>query len=198
MTETFYTRIPTLSNSELLDYIHNSSKYKFEAIEVAVIELRKRGYNISDDELLSIQESLYQKNAAKNFLDFPPNRILDKIGIRYYNFLSFIVLAIGLGSSIIIYLTTAPPQLNSLGYDPLNTKKYLRQLEVYGGEMNVLATEFMQWFDGLWQGRSLAFTIGIISAFVAFLFWFIGIHLQTNLDNDSRNEADHKGITKRA
>ena len=60
--------------------------------------------------------------------------------------------------------------------------------------MNVLATELMQWFDGLWHGRSLAFTVGIISAVLAFLAWFIGIPPQTNLDTDSQNEADHKGI----
>ncbi len=183
-----------LSNSELLDYFHNSSKYKFEAIEAAVIELRKRGYNISSDELLSIQESLYQKNVVKNFLGFSPNRILDKIGISYYNFLSILILVIGWGSSIIIYLTTKPTPLNPLGYDPLNTKKYLRQLEVYGGKMNILATEFMRWFDGLWQGRSLAFTVGIISAILAFLLWFIGLQLQSNLEADSQNEADQKRI----
>ena len=139
--KSFYTRIPTLSDSELLDYINNYLKYKIEAIEVAVIELRKRGHNISNDELLSIQKSLYHKNVEKNFLDFPPNRIVDKIGIRYYNLLSIAILAIGLGSSILIYLTAKSEPLNPLGYDPLNTKKYLRQLEVYGGEMNVLATE---------------------------------------------------------
>jgi hypothetical protein len=194
MTETFYTRIPTLSDSELLDYIHNSSKYKFEAVKAAVMELRKRGYTISNDELLSIQESLYQKNVAKNFLGLPSNRILDKIGIRYYNFLSILILIIGWCSSIVIYLTAEPTPLNPLGYDPLNTKKYLRQLEVYGGTMNVLAVEFMQWFDGLWQGRPLAFTVGIISAVLAFLLWLIGIHLQSNLDTDSRSEADHQRI----
>jgi hypothetical protein len=194
MTESFYTRIPTLSDSELIDYIHNYSKYKFEAIEAAVTELRNRGHNISNEELLSIQESLYQKNDAKNILDFPPNRILDNIGIRYYNLLSIAILAIGLGSSILIYMTAKPMPLNPLGYDPLNTKKYLRQLEVYGGAMNVLATEFMQWFDGLWHGKSLAFTVAIISAVLAFLIWLIGVHRQTNLDKDSRSEADHKGI----
>ena len=194
MTESFYTRIPTLSDSELLEYIHDYSKYKFEAIEVAVIELRKRGHNISNDELLSIQKSLYQKNITKNFLDFPPNRIFDKIGIRYYNLLSVTILAIGLGSSILIYLRAKSTPLDPLGYDSLNSKKYLRQLEAFGGKMNVLATEFMQWFDGLWHGKSLAFTVGIISAVLAFLLWFIGIHRQTDFDTNSRDKADHKGI----
>jgi hypothetical protein len=157
-----------------------------------VTELRNRGHNISNDELLSIQKSLYQKNVSKNFLDFPPNRILENIGIRYYNLLSIAILAIGLGSSILIYLTAKTMPLNPLGYDPLNTKKYLRQLEVCGGEMNVLAKEFMHWFDGLRHGKSLAFTVGIISVVLAFLIWFIGVHLQTNLDPDSRYEADHK------
>ena len=64
--KSFYTRIPTLSDSELLDYINNYLKYKFKAIEVAVIELRKCGHNISNDELLSIQKSLYQKNDCRH------------------------------------------------------------------------------------------------------------------------------------
>jgi hypothetical protein len=194
MKESFQTRIPTLSDSQLIDYINNNSKYKFEAIEVAVTELRRRGHNISSDELLSIQKSLYQKNVTKNFLGFPPNRKLDKIGISYYNFLSITILAIGLGSSILIYMTAKPSPLNPLGYDLLNTKKYLRSLEVYGGKMNILATEFMQWFDGLWHGMSLAFTVGIISAVLAFLLWFIGIHMETDLDTDSWDEADPKGV----
>jgi hypothetical protein len=55
--------------------------------------------------------------------------------------------------------------------------------------MNVLATEFMQCFDGFWHGKSLAFTVAIISAVLAFLIWFIGIHLRTDLDTDSRSDA---------
>ena len=183
MTETFYTRIPTLSDSELLGYIHNSSGYQFEAIEAAAIELRKRGHDISNDELLSIKESLIQDKVVANLFDFPPNRILDKIGIRLYNFLAVIVLAVGIGSSIIIYLTALLTPITPLDYDPFNSKKYLRELELFGGKASVLSIEFLQWFEGLWHGKSLAFTVAMISAVLAFLLWFIGIHMETNPDN---------------
>lgn len=192
MTETFYRRIPTLSHSELLDYIHNSSKYKPEAVETAATELKKRGYSISNDTLMTIQESLYQKNSEKHLVFFPPDRILKNIRIRYYTFLSLVILTIGWGSAVIVYLTAEPAPSDPLGYDPLDTKKYLRQLEVYGGKINVFGAEFMQWFDGLWHGRSLAFTIGFLSAALALMLWFIGIHLQTGPDKDFRNKADLK------
>jgi hypothetical protein len=44
-----------------------------------------------------------------------------------------------------------------------NTKRYEYQLEVYGGKANVAATELQQWFEGLWQGRQLAYTLAILA-----------------------------------
>ncbi len=61
MAEPFYTRIPTLSDAELREYITHYSKYRFEAIEVAANELSKRGHTISSAELNSIQESILNK-----------------------------------------------------------------------------------------------------------------------------------------
>ncbi len=48
-----------------------------------------------------------------------------------------------------------------------DSKQYLRQMEVYGGAANVLASELREWFIGLWSGRSLAFTVAFLSLLVA-------------------------------
>ncbi len=48
-----------------------------------------------------------------------------------------------------------------------DSKVYLRQMEVYGGTANVLASELREWFAGLWTGRSLAFTVAFLSLVAA-------------------------------
>ncbi|HEY5864689.1 MAG TPA: hypothetical protein VI542_03920, partial [Candidatus Tectomicrobia bacterium] len=50
-----------------------------------------------------------------------------------------------------------------LGYDPFTSKKYVRDLELYGGKITILAVEFRQWCARLWQGHNLAYTIACIS-----------------------------------
>ena len=87
--------------------------------------------------------------------------------------LTVAILALGFGSSIIIYLTARPESENPLGYDPMQTKTYLHDLELYGGKANVLAAEFREWFTGLWQGRNLAFTIAVITVLVVLALRFI-------------------------
>jgi hypothetical protein len=83
------------------------------------------------------------------------------------------VLAVGFAASIAIYLTARPEAENPLGYDPMQTKTYLHDLELYGGKANVLAAEFREWFTGLWQGRNLAFTLAVITVLVALAIRFV-------------------------
>jgi hypothetical protein len=80
------------------------------------------------------------------------------------------ILLAGFAAALAIYLTATPPPDNPLGYRPEDSKRYLREMEVYGGKANVLASEFRQWFDGLWHGRSLAFTVACLSVLLALAF----------------------------
>ena len=80
---------------------------------------------------------------------------------------------LGLGSSVVIYLAARPEPENPLGYDPMQTKTYLHDLELYGGKANVLAAEFREWFVGLWQGRNLAFTVAVITVLMVLALRFI-------------------------
>jgi hypothetical protein len=83
------------------------------------------------------------------------------------------ILAAGLGSALVISLTATPASPNPLGYEPEDSKQYLRQMEVYGGKSNVLASEFRQWFDSLWHGRRLAATVACLT-FVFLLVFLVG------------------------
>ncbi len=88
--------------------------------------------------------------------------------------LSYALFAIGMAASTIIYFVASPAPENPFGYDPLYTKKYLHDLEVYGGTLNIISAEFMQWFGGLWHGHNLAYTVAFMTLIVSCLFWAIG------------------------
>ena len=178
MDETFFTRIPTLTDSELLDYVQNCSKYKMEAIEIAVRELKKRGHTLTGDQLRAIQKNIQQHNAGRNSCGFLPDESFNRLAKRL-RFAAVMILIVGLGGSMIIYLNAEPTSLHPLGYDPLTTKKYLREMELYGGKINVLATRAREWFEGLWQGTSLACTVAVLSVSLALLLWFFSTSRQT-------------------
>src|ERR1017187_3258 len=167
MPETFQTRIPTLSDLELEEYLRHYSKFEPEAVEAALAELRKRGHRISDDEIKSIRTSMHERDTGKNHQN-PGARnqaILGRcrMGQRRIRDIAVMLLALGLGSALTIYFTASPTPADPLGYDPLDAKKYLRELELYGGKANVLSVQFRQWFSGLWHGRSLAATVAVLT-----------------------------------
>jgi len=89
------------------------------------------------------------------------------------NRVSFLLLLLGFGSALVIYLTVASASVDPLVGDPLDTKKYRRELEYYGGKANVLSAEFMDWFAGLWHGRPLAFTIATLTVAGTLAFRFV-------------------------
>jgi ABC-type Fe3+ transport system permease subunit len=92
------------------------------------------------------------------------------------------ILAAGLGSAALIFLFARSQTDNALGYDPMDTKRYLRDLELFGGKGNVLATEFSLWWQGLWHGRNLAFTVAFLTVLLALAFWFIATRRARELD----------------
>ncbi len=94
--------------------------------------------------------------------------------------ISAIILLVGLTGALSIYLSSGgpPDSVPMPGLD--NSKAYLREVEIYGGTANVLATEFMQWFDGLWHGQQLAYTIACIAIFISFCFAFVAYRLPSD------------------
>ncbi len=99
-----------------------------------------------------------------------------------------ILLLVGLGSAAAIYLTAGEATDAMPGYEPEDSKLYQRNLELYGGKANVLATEFSRRFDGLWHGRSLAGTVASITIAVSAAMFFVARTLTSDPHSDKRGE----------
>ena len=109
--------------------------------------------------------------------------------IRLYLIASIILLT-GLGSSLSIYLTADDASENVLDYGPETSKMFTHDLELYGGKANVLAHEFSHWFVGLWQGKSLAFTVACITIIVTLGFYLVARNLPFDLNSDTRGQSN--------
>jgi hypothetical protein len=91
-----------------------------------------------------------------------------------------VILVIGFGSAISVYLTAPNDTESASGYEvitPENSKTYAHDLELFGGKTNVLAVSFMRWFTGLWQGKSLAVIIAGGTIVISFTFFIIARRL---------------------
>jgi hypothetical protein len=180
MTETFQSRIPTLSEAELRGYLQHRQAYKAEAVEAALAELLRRGCAVSDEDRRHIQGELAQRDTDRRaregrwllpLLGPVPARRRPRLHL-----LTAAILALGLGGALVIQRTAAVRPPNPLGYEPEDTKRYLRQLEMVGGKANVVAVQFRQWFDGLWQGPQLATTVATLTGVLAAGFWLVASH----------------------
>jgi len=104
------------------------------------------------------------------------------------------ILILGLGSAILIYLFAEPAPGSPLGYEPEESKRYVHDMLLYGGKANLLASEFIQWFDGLWHGKRLAFTLACITLLLAGAFLYVGAPLPPDPDAGAsgENKQDRK------
>jgi hypothetical protein len=94
------------------------------------------------------------------------------------------ILAVGLLASAVIYRNATAASANPLGYDPADTKQYLRQLQTYGGDANVLASELREWFASLWHGERLAFTVAFLTLLTAAGYW---LYTRPPLEEEGEN-----------
>lgn len=161
MTDSFHQRLPTLSDAALRAYLDRPGDYRPEAVRAAMEELRRRGLGPSEAEWQALEAALAP----------PPRRGPEP---RHLRDLARWTLILGLGAALLIYVTAKPAPPDPLGYDPMDTKRYLRELEVFGGKANILATQFRQWFEGLWEGRNLAWTVAALSVALAGGLRFLG------------------------
>ncbi len=98
---------------------------------------------------------------------------------RLYLIAAFTLL-LGLSGAVLIYMAAGNEPSDVLGYEsvgghvypimPEDSKMYRHDLELYGGKANVLADDLRRWFDGLWHGKSLAFTVACFSILISLGF----------------------------
>jgi hypothetical protein len=104
-----------------------------------------------------------------------------------------VILLIGLGSALLIYLTADSAADNMLVYEFENSKRYRHDLELYGGKLTVFASDFTRWFTGLWQGKSLAFTVACITIVTSSGFFLAARLLPPDVKPDSGDRNDQAG-----
>ncbi len=88
-----------------------------------------------------------------------------------------ITLMAGLAAAAVIYVTAGSAEDSTTVYGFEYSKRYIHDLEVYGGKMNVIMDQFLRWFDGLWHGRSLAVTVACISVFASLVIFLVAYHM---------------------
>ena len=116
--------------------------------------------------------------------------------------ISAAILLVGLGSAVLIYRTSENNSSGVLGYEeqggsvyptmPEDSKKYLRDLELYGGKTNVLMDELRRGFVGLWQGKLLAFTVACITIFTSFGVLYAAHRLLSRLKSGVPSENNRR------
>lgn len=115
-----------------------------------------------------------------------PQRTLYLIGI--------FILLLGLIAAAALYATADEVPDYATGYEVANgvaypiapgeSKRYRHDLERYGGKMAILTDEFGNWFSGLWHGRSLAYTIGVISIALSCVIFLVATQLDSGGNRD--------------
>jgi hypothetical protein len=195
MTEPFLIRIRSLPDAELLRYLEHHLDYRREAVEAALAELDRRGLALSEAERARIEEGLGRREAAaearlnRSFVTGLGGTLQARLArIRL---ITGGILAAGLGAALALYLSASPRGPNPLGFEPEDSKRYLRDVEMYGGKINLLATQIRGAWNGLWQGRNLAFTVGGLSLLLALAFWLVGTRRARDLA--ARAEAGPEG-----
>jgi hypothetical protein len=103
---------------------------------------------------------------------------------RRFNLVGGLILLLGLGAALLIYGAAEYASRQALDEDdvyarhyslaPEHSKKFLHDMEVYGGKANVLMYKFRIWFLDLWQGKSLAYTIAFLSILTAAGVFYVG------------------------
>ena len=88
-----------------------------------------------------------------------------------------VVLLVGLGTALLVNLTCGDASDDGLVYQIHHARMYRHNLQVMGGQMAVLEDDISLWFDGLWHGRSLAYTIASMTLVLSVGFFLVAYHL---------------------
>lgn len=109
--------------------------------------------------------------------------------------LSALILLAGAAGALLIYRSAVNDASGGAGYEVIggyiypgpaeNSKRYIHDLQLYGGNAAVLADGFMRWFNGLWHGTSLAFTVACIALFLSFVVFVVANNVPSGLQSDA-------------
>ncbi|HUJ44935.1 MAG TPA: hypothetical protein VLW52_15155 [Opitutaceae bacterium] len=102
----------------------------------------------------------------------------DKTLQRRLRLLGIVVLTAGLLAAILVRQRTPPDDgtadlFKSGTLLSGNAKRYENEMKDLGGQSNVVAAEFREWFGSLWHGRRLANTLAVLSIGTSLACFFL-------------------------
>ncbi len=83
------------------------------------------------------------------------------------------ILLVGLTSAVAVFFTAAGPGDDPLGNPQDTSKVYRRTMEMVGGQANLVASDINGWITGLWHGRTLAYTLAVLTLLLAYGFYLV-------------------------
>jgi len=104
---------------------------------------------------------------------------------------ALVMLLAGLAASAVIYLTSGTPVENDMVNEFAQSKRYLHDLELYGGKANLMASEFLSWFNGLWHGRALSGTVAFLTIVISLGYYFLAKLQSLHHSSDAEEEERH-------
>ncbi len=100
------------------------------------------------------------------------------------------ILLVGLVSAVLIYWEAVNDPADESGYEVIGgfvypgggayNKKYIHDLQLYGGNAAMLGDRFTRWFNGLWHGTSLSYTVAVIACLLAFVVFVAANNVRAN------------------
>jgi hypothetical protein len=83
------------------------------------------------------------------------------------------ILVLSLIAAVLIYVSAPPPDPAVAMYGMVDPR-YQIELQQIGGNAAVLMAQLHQWFDSLWHGSRLAYTVAVLGAALAAGCFFTG------------------------
>ena len=108
----------------------------------------------------------------------PAKRRLSRHVVAYY--CSAAILLVGLVAAVLVYILADEDPDDAA--EIVNARMYQHNLEVIGGKFAVYLDEFNRWFAGLWHGKTLAYTIGVLAIALALVCFWIGDMMSRSRD----------------
>lgn len=116
---------------------------------------------------------------------------------------ALMLLVVGLLGSVAVIVMASDPTDNATAYEVVNgvsypvdvadTKRYQADMERIGGKTSLLATDLGDWFSGLWHGKQLGVTMGVLTVVVSLLCFYVAHLLSLPPLDDEVDDGRWKG-----
>jgi hypothetical protein len=116
---------------------------------------------------------------------------------------SAVLLLVGLAGSLAVYVAAEQDPEGTPAYEIVGghiypsrherSKKYVHDLELYGGKAAVLADDINRCFDGLWHGTALAYTLACLTVMVSGGIFLAARHSRTDSESGTPDGSADDG-----